>query len=327
MADEDIFNAQQQIENINEVRNVLRQRRRRPKIYRKRTDPLDKYSDIEFKKIYRIPKDLCRQLIIMVKNRLDEDEEVEEKRGGAISVDLQVLATMRYLAKGAYQQDVADLHGISQSRLSVIIARIVRVISTYLPEYIKFPTEGNKIRDLKAGFFEIAGMPGIVGAIDCTHIRIKNPGGEHPALYINRKGFFSLNVQVVCDSKCRIMDIVARWRGSAHDSRIWDLSSLKNKFQNGEIQGILVGDGGYAATNYMLTPILNPLGQREERYNAAHIRTRNCIERLFGQWKSKFRCLYNCINVSLDTAKATIVAAAVLHNMHLSYREENGMWL
>lgn len=37
-------------------------------------------------------------------------------------------------------------------------------------------------------------MPNVVDAIDCTHIKIKNPGGEYSALYVNRKGYFSLNV-------------------------------------------------------------------------------------------------------------------------------------
>lgn len=182
------------------------------------------------------------------------------------------------------------------------------------------PRDVQDLNRMKAEFFDVAQMPNIVGAIDCTHIKIKNPGGEYAQTFVNRKNFFSLNVQVVCDARARILNIVARHRGSVHDSRIWDECQLKTEFQNGNIQGILVGDSGYACTNYLLTPVLNPARPAQERYNEAHIRTRNCIERLFGQWKNKFQCMYNGLKMSLETAKATIVTLAIIHNLCIDHR-------
>lgn len=45
-------------------------------------------------------------------------------------------------------------------------------------------------------FRDIRNFPGVIGAIDGTHIRIKKTGGELAQYYINRKGYYSLNVQV-----------------------------------------------------------------------------------------------------------------------------------
>jgi len=39
-------------------------------------------------------------------------------------------------------------------------------------------------------------IPGIGGCIDCTHIKIQNPGGPDGEVFRNRNGYFSLNVQV-----------------------------------------------------------------------------------------------------------------------------------
>ncbi|KAJ8932522.1 hypothetical protein NQ314_014614, partial [Rhamnusium bicolor] len=75
--------------------------------------------------------------------------------------------------------------------------------------------------------------------------KIKCPGGENPDLFINRKGYYSLNIQVVSDAKGKILVIVARWRDSAHDSRIWNECLLKRRFASEEINGILLGDNGY----------------------------------------------------------------------------------
>lgn len=322
MADPNLEEWQRNFLYIDHVRFVVhRLHHRRRKIYRKRIDPFIKYSNSEFKRRYRVSKALARRIIGLIREELEHHNGT--LRGKPISSDLQVLATLRYLGKGAYQQDMADLHGFSQPTLSRIIARVVRALARHLIQFIQFPQDFRSLSSIKEDFFAIAGMRNIIGAIDCTHIKIKNPGGNNPALYINRKGFFSLNVQVVCDANCKILDIVARWRGSAHDSRVWNECHLKRMFENENLSGILVGDSGYAASNYMLTPMLNPNTPQEERYNSAHIRTRNCVERLFGQLKNKFRCFFNGLNLSLETTKAAIIAIAIIHNLSLDHQNEH----
>ncbi|CAG5000667.1 unnamed protein product [Parnassius apollo] len=80
-------------------------------------------------------------------------------------------------------------------------------------------------------------LPGIVGCIDCTHVAIvKPPDEEH--LFFNRKGYHSLNVQIVCNSNLKITDVNPKFGGATHDSLIW-ASSRKETFmrelhQNGE---------------------------------------------------------------------------------------------
>lgn len=71
----------------------------------------------------------------------------------------------------------------------------------------------------KEEFQRIGGLTGVVGAIDGTHVRIVAPEQDE-ALYVNRKRYHSINVQVVCDARYRLIDVVARWPGSTHDSRI-----------------------------------------------------------------------------------------------------------
>jgi hypothetical protein len=46
-------------------------------------------------------------------------------------------------------------------------------------------------------FRNIAGFPKVIGAIDSTHIRVKKMNNEEGGLFINRKGFASINVQVI----------------------------------------------------------------------------------------------------------------------------------
>lgn len=148
-------------------------------------------------------------------------------------------------------------------------------------------------------------------------------GGEHAEEFRNRKGFFSLNVQVVCDHDMKIRDIVARWPGSVHDATIFQHSRLCQRLQAGEFHsGILLGDSGYPIKKYLLTPLLNPTNVPEERYNNAHVRTRNIVERVFGVWKRRFSVLSLGMRVKIETVQDIIVATAVLHNIARTQNEE-----
>jgi hypothetical protein len=62
-------------------------------------------------------------------------------------------------------------------------------------------------------YFFFIGMPGVVGAIDGTHIAIPGPT-QHQENYINRKGFHSIVAQVVCDHEMRFISVSAGWPGS-----------------------------------------------------------------------------------------------------------------
>lgn len=117
------------------------------------------------------------------------------------------------------------------------------------------------------------------------------------------------------------MDIVAHWRGSTHDARIFRESSIKQRFEEGHFNERLFGDGDYACTPYLFTAVRNPRNPREVAYNWAQISTRNTVERCFGVWKQRFRCLLRGMSGSLDTIKTTIVALAVLHCLAINMND------
>ena len=57
--------------------------------------------------------------------------------------------------------------------------------------------------------------------------------------FVNRKPFYSINVQAVCDSDAFITNIVARWPGSTHDSRIFENSNITDKLREVLLMAIL----------------------------------------------------------------------------------------
>lgn len=103
-------------------------------------------------------------------------------------------------------------------------------------DYIKMPTLQEGLNIMQR-FENIAGFKKVIGAVDYTHIKIPKIPGPNGQYYINRKGYSSLNVQVVCDNTLKIRNIVVHWRGSSYDSRFFNEST----FEEGEFHGMLLG--------------------------------------------------------------------------------------
>ena len=73
------------------------------------------------------------------------------------------------------------------------------------------------------------------------------------------KAFFHYhNAQAICNSKLEFINIVARWRGSVHDTHIFENSSIGINLENGTQKVLLLGDNGYPSKKYLLTPLCNP---------------------------------------------------------------------
>ncbi|CAH1997234.1 unnamed protein product [Acanthoscelides obtectus] len=192
------------------------------------------------------------------------------------------------------------------------------------------PETEDQRRAVVLEFYNLAQLPGIIGAVDCTHIKIQSPGGENAEVFRNRKSYFSINTQIIGSFDLKIMDIVARWPGSVHDTTIFNDSNIRGRFENNKFSPYcLVGDGGYPCRVYLLTPLQDPQTLPQQRYNNAQIKTRNPVERLFGVCKRRFPCLSLGMRLKLETMCEVIVATAVLHNMCLEQNDtidffENG---
>ncbi|XP_045022902.1 uncharacterized protein LOC123466829 [Daphnia magna] len=61
---------------------------------------------------------------------------------------------------------------------------------------------------LKREYAEIARIPGIIGSIDGTHIRIQRPI-LHEKAYVNRKNYHSINMQAICHARHKYLSVYA----------------------------------------------------------------------------------------------------------------------
>ncbi|KAL1473865.1 hypothetical protein MTO96_021783 [Rhipicephalus appendiculatus] len=82
------------------------------------------------------------------------------------------------------------------------------------------------------------------------------------------------------------------------------------------VPGLLLGDAGYPCLSFLMTLTADaPPASPETRHQAAHIRTRNTIERAFRVWKRRFPCLDMGLQHLAERSDVITTACAALHNL------------
>ncbi|KAJ8936288.1 hypothetical protein NQ314_012425 [Rhamnusium bicolor] len=199
-------------------------------------------------------------------------------RSTDLDIPLKVLVALRFFASGSYQMDVR--------------------------------------------FFEQYNIPGIVGCIDCTHVAIFPPkieDLEYPEhLYVNRKGYHSIDVQLVCDNALKIMNVNARYPGSTNDAFIWNNSNLQILLRHLHMAGY--------KDYYLLEPgflhrwMKNQYPTPQNIGIIQHTRARGAL--LNAVLKMRFRCLlkHRVLHYAPQMACKIIIAVLSFHNLCIENR-------
>ncbi|XP_054260198.1 putative nuclease HARBI1 [Macrosteles quadrilineatus] len=205
-------------------------------------NPLNDLSEEEFRDRFRLSKDAVNELIELLTPRL----RAPDPRGPhGIPIWKKVLIALRFFAVGSFHRETGDLLDCGESTACQIVHKVALAICLELKrEYIKFPS-GDYATETKNSFYNKYGFPGVLSCIDGTHIPIVCPATPDKEEYRNRKGFFSINVLAAAGAELEFTFIVARWKGSTHDSRVFKNSSLYANFEERDMGGLLIGDSGY----------------------------------------------------------------------------------
>ncbi|XP_046438402.1 putative nuclease HARBI1 [Daphnia pulex] len=231
-------------------------RRRMVPFYRQRADIFDLFDDNQIYKVFRFDKASIWYIEGLISDKLGR-----KLFGQRCLLPIeQILVSLQFYANGTFQSTVGNVLKISQSSVSRCVRDVSKALCDIASDHIFFP---DNLLEIQLGFTDIANLRGVVGSVDGTHIRIARPH-LNEEIYVNRKGYHSINVQGICDAECNFLSVSASKPGSSHDANVFADSAIGQAFKNNEFgQSYLLGDSGYACTPFLLTPYSQPQGRAE----------------------------------------------------------------
>lgn len=181
-------------------------------------------------------------------------------------------------------------------------------------------------------------MPGIVSAVDGTHIKVRHPDSvPGHSDWRNRKGYMSYNVMGVVDANSRFLFVNASWVGSVGDARVFANTWYGEAHADGTVYGghkhslpdgtqlsfCSVSDSAYPGGPCMQKPYadLGTLADPQLWYNFIQSVTRQPVERGFGRLKGRWRTLLEIAFYKRSFVPFVVVACMVLHNIAEDHAE------
>ncbi|KMQ82932.1 nuclease harbi1 [Lasius niger] len=98
-------------------------------------------------------------------------------------------------------RSICDRFNVGRATALRAVRRVTRALFKVAHQFISWPS--NEQAQTIMHKFEENRFPNVIGAIDGTHIRIEAPT-QNAMDYINRKGYHSIQLRVVCDHKALI---------------------------------------------------------------------------------------------------------------------------
>ena len=227
---------------------------------------------------------------------------------GVIPPSIRLAAALRVSAGGkAY--DIATTFGIGVTSVQDSVWRVVDAIAEHPDLHFEFPACHNAQRKIAKEFQQcsMADFGCCVGCIDGMLVWIEQPRADsceeacsgQKTFYCGRKNKFGLNLQAVCDSQCRFLDMSLTDPGKNADCISFESSDLYKRLETENIMApglCLFGDNAYINTPYMATPYRNvstkigaataantEANKQKDAYNFYHSQLRIWIEQAFGQ--------------------------------------------
>lgn len=190
---------------------------------------INSFTENDFKRHFRVCRQTFHEIVREIGPVVVKIERAQGKR--PIAVEKQIMVCLWYLCNNTSMREIALLFGVSQSTVFECVHSVCSALCDIRSRLVSWPDDQRQ-QEISDNFEMDCKIPGIIGVIDGTHITLSNiPDGDND--YVNRKGYPSLQLQVVVDHLRMFTDTYVGWPGSTHDARVFRNSPLFDAAENG----------------------------------------------------------------------------------------------
>ena len=295
---------------------------------------LGRESPLAFQKVYRMNLVSFNKLCAWIDPFVRVDPGKSHNRTGKKRIDTKIVlhCLLRWLAGGSHH-DIRMSAGVSPTAFYNCLDKATNAILNINQLEIKFPSTPGEIEKSAADFRAISTsgiVDGCVGCLDGILIRIRPPWKDETGNVLSyRSGHyncFGINVQAVCDSRCRFIYASLAAPGRSADVVALRKTSLAKTIEQLPLGRYVIGDNAYVCTEHLLTPF--PGEQRKapenDAYNFYLSQLRIRIEMTFGRFMNRWRLFNRPLQLKLKNVGRIFICAARLHNFCSDERSAEG---
>jgi len=275
-----------------------------------------------FQRIYRLDYGTFDHLCDLIRDKIAPNEaraNAANARSGPVRAEIKLALALRFLA-GASYCDLFWSYGVSVTTVFKSLHMVMDAIDERL-QNITFPLDDvNALTSIATGFKTRVNNPlwGCVGSIDGLAIRIAKPKSMNARDFFNRKGFYSYNLQAMCDSHYRFTWGSIKCPGSAHDSFAYGMTDLADALTSGQLpEGFwIAGDDAYPCSNSLLTPWSGRgISVYKDAFNFFLSSSRVAIEQAFGMLVGRWGVLWRTMDIGHTSVPRLVLVLMKLHNL------------
>lgn len=290
---------------------------------------LDNYDDNRFNQMVSVRPEEFAYILNLIK---DDPVFNTSSSLSQLPIELQLkIVLFRLGSSGISLRKMAAFFGVGDGgTIQKVTTRVFKAILNLKNRFLYWPNERERLRLISATSHE---MPGCVGYIDGSEIKLAESPAKRHELYWSRKRQYSIKIQAVCDYKLRIRQVTIGYNGSVHDAKIFSncpLAKNPERFLSGSQW--IAGDSAYALKPYLLTPFRQNSAEHtqedREQFNKYFSKYRVRIENCFGILKEKFSSLDElAFRMITDQNKKEcndwVMVCCILHNILRSFNDND----
>lgn len=242
--------------------------------------------------------------------------------GNILPPDVYVYLFTWYIANTETFQQVADRFGVTLRTAFNIINSVTQwMANVKIKSAVKWPDTQERNRISKS-FESQHGLPGAVGVLDCTHIKVTAPSmcTYH---YYNRRRFHSIQLLAVVDDRRRFIYVSCGEPGSRHEVYVLRQSLLYKNLTRFDRQSFikdnqyLLGDLVYTPKLWLVSPYrkTKTMNDQQRKFNVILSATRVVLLEAFVLLKRRFRKLEQIETGQIPFINQCVMAACTMHNI------------
>lgn len=192
----EIFTSSSSSESSDEALDIFNdnyhRRRRIPRLQNYVENIVVRYNDVEFKENFRLSRGTFEYLLYLI--RPDIEGKIYEFGPMPIAPEKQLYIALWVLGTSDSYRSVTTKFGIGRATAWRCVKRVVKALCALRNYFIRWPSAAEARETSMRIMQKRHSFPGVIGAVDGTHIHIAAPKIE-PQAYINRKGVHSIQLQ------------------------------------------------------------------------------------------------------------------------------------